>query len=242
MYFYSLLRDYQVFRLNIKLFQIELFRIHHALTTTIVIVVQRWFYRNCLWLTSRGIVVYIVLNPAALIFYLFCSWLSPLIPNLVSRNLYTNVERARRQQLTEIVVLNVCAVVQAYIVSPISPWPYLQDKKKSLNKFCGKEASVLLYMYVKYRIFTQNIYKIFVNFLRGILAFQRNDKSFARDLYQSNLSDKTRKTYNQINIILTHCQVNKIKNVTVCYSVLLLKKTKKNDKIERQRWERRPYP
>ena len=84
-------------------------------------------------------------------------------------------------------------------------------KKKSLNKFCGKEASVLLYMYVKYRIFTQNIYKIFANFLRGILAFQKNDKSFARDLYQSNLSDKTRKTYNQINIILTHCQVNKIK-------------------------------
>ena len=104
-------------------------------------------------------------------------------------------------------------------------------KKKSWNKFCGKEASLLLYMYVKYRIFTQNIYKIFVNFLRGILAFQKNDKSFARDLYQSNLSDKTRKTYNQINIILTHCQVNKIKNVTVCYSVLLLKKTKKMIKL-----------
>ena len=86
-------------------------------------------------------------------------------------------------------------------------------------------------MYVKYRIFTQNIYKIFVNFLRGILAFQKNDKSFARDLYQSNLSDKTRKTYNQINIILTHCQLNKIKNVTVCYSVLLLKKTKKLIKL-----------
>ena len=86
-------------------------------------------------------------------------------------------------------------------------------------------------MYVKYRIFTQNIYKIFVNFLRAILAFQKNDKSFARDLYQSNLSDKTRKTYNQINIILTHCQVNKTKNVTVCYSVLLLKKTKKMIKL-----------
>ena len=86
-------------------------------------------------------------------------------------------------------------------------------------------------MYVKYRIFTQNIYKIFVNFLRGILALQKNDKSFARDLYQSNLSDKTRKTYNQINIILTHCQLNKIKNVTVCYSVLLLKKTKKLIKL-----------
>ena len=78
------------------------------------------------------------------------------------------------------------------------------------------------------------LHKIFANFLRGILAFNKNDKSFARDLYQSNLSDKTRKTYNQINIILTHCQLNKIKNVTVCYSVLLLKKTK-NDKIERQR-------
>ena len=78
------------------------------------------------------------------------------------------------------------------------------------------------------------LHKICANFLRGILAFNKNDKSFARDLYQSNLSDKTRKTYNQINIILTHCQLNKIKNVTVCYSVLLLKKTK-NDKIERQR-------
>ena len=78
------------------------------------------------------------------------------------------------------------------------------------------------------------LHKIFANFLRGILAFNKNDKSFARDLYQSNLSDKTRKTYNQINITLTHCQLNKIKNVTVCYSVLLLKKTK-NDKIERQR-------
>ena len=75
------------------------------------------------------------------------------------------------------------------------------------------------------------LHKIFVNFLRGILAFQKNDKSFARDLYQSNLSDKTRKTYNQINIILTHCQVNKIKNVTVCYSILLLKKTKKMIKL-----------
>ena len=86
---------------------------------------------------------------------------------------------------------------------------------------------MLLYMYLKYRIFTQNIYKIFANFLRGIQAFYKNDKSFTRDLYQSNLSDKTRKTYNQINIILTHCQLNKTKiNVTVCYSVLLLKKTK----------------
>ena len=65
------------------------------------------------------------------------------------------------------------------------------------------EASVLLYMYVKYRIFTQNIYKVFANFLRGILAFHKNDKSFARDLYQSNLSDKTRKTYTEINIIST---------------------------------------
>ena len=87
-------------------------------------------------------------------------------------------------------------------------------------------------MYAKYRIFTQNIYKISVNFLRGILAFQKNDKSFARDLYQSNLSDKTRKTYNQINIILTHCQLNKIKNVTVCS---IVKENKKNDKTERQR-------
>ena len=86
-------------------------------------------------------------------------------------------------------------------------------------------------MYVKYRIFTQNIYKIFANFLRGIQAFYKNEKSFTRDLYQSNLSDKTRKTYNQINIILTHCQQNKIKNVTVCYSVLLLKKTKKLIKL-----------
>ena len=86
-------------------------------------------------------------------------------------------------------------------------------------------------MYVKYRIFTQNIYKIFANFLRGIQAFYKNEKSFTRDLYQSNLSDKTRKTYNQINIILTHCQLNKIKNVTVCYSVLLLKKTKKLIKL-----------
>ena len=42
-----------------------------------------------------------------------------------------------------------------------------------------------------------------LNFLREILAFQKNDKSFARDLYQSNLSDKTRKTYTEINIILT---------------------------------------
>ena len=93
-----------------------------------------------------------------------------------------------------------------------------------------------MYMYLKYRIFTQNIHKIFANFLLEIIAFHKNDKSFARDLYQSNLSDKTRKTYNQINIISTHCQVNKIKNVTVCLSVLLLKKTKqKNDKIERQR-------
>ena len=86
-------------------------------------------------------------------------------------------------------------------------------------------------MYVKYRIFTQNIYKIFANFLRGIQAFYKNEKSFTRDLYQSNLSDKTRKTYNQINIILTHCQLNKIKNVTVCYSVLLLNKTKKLIKL-----------
>ena len=111
--------------------------------------------------------------------------------------------------------------------------------KKSLNKFCGKEASVLLYMYVKYRIFTQNIYRIFANFLRGIQAFYKNEKSFTRDLYQSNLSDKTRKTYNQINIILTHCQLNKIKNVTVCS---IVKESKKIDKIERQRWKRRPYP
>ena len=86
-------------------------------------------------------------------------------------------------------------------------------------------------MYVKYRIFTQNIYRTFANFLRGIQAFYKNEKSFTRDLYQSNLSDKTRKTYNQINIILTHCQLNKIKNVTVCYSVLLLKKTKKLIKL-----------
>ena len=86
-------------------------------------------------------------------------------------------------------------------------------------------------MYVKYRIFTQNIYRIFANFLRGIQAFYKNEKSFTRDLYQSNLSDKTRKTYNQINIILTHCQLNKIKNVTVCYSVLLLNKTKKLIKL-----------
>ena len=83
------------------------------------------------------------------------------------------------------------------------------------------------------------LHKIFANFLRGILAFNKNDKSFARDLYQSNLSDKTRKTYNQINIILTHCQLNKIKNVTVCS---IVKESKKIDKIERQRWKRRPYP
>ena len=79
-------------------------------------------------------------------------------------------------------------------------------------------------MYVKCGIFTRNIYKIFANFLRGILGFHKNDESFARDLYQSNLSDKTRKTYTEINIILT---LNKTKiNVTVFYSVLLLKKTK----------------
>ena len=94
---------------------------------------------------------------------------------------------------------------------------------------------MLLYMYVKYRIFTQNIYKIFVNFLRGILAFQKNDKSFARDLYQSNLSDKTRKTYNQINLILTHCQVNKIKKCDCLLLCSIVKENKKNDKIERQR-------
>ena len=63
---------------------------------------------------------------------------------------------------------------------------------------------VLLYMYVKYRILTKYLHGALENFLRGILVFHKNDKSFARDLYQSNLSDKTRKTYNQINIILTH--------------------------------------
>lgn len=169
------------------------------MTTTIVIVVQRWFYRNCLWLTSRGIAVYIILHLAALIFYLFPSWLSPLSPNLLSRNLYTNIARAWKQQLTETVVLNVCTVVQAYIVNTIiSPWPYLPDswkkkKKRTLNKFCGKEARVLLYMYVKYRILTKYLHGALENFLRGILAFHKNDKSLARDLNQSNLSDKTRK-------------------------------------------------
>ena len=127
-----------------KLNYFEFTHRYHAVTTTIVIVVQRWFYRNCLWLTSRGIAVYIILHPVALIFYLFPSWLSPLSPNLLSRNLYTNIARAWKQQLTEIVVLNVWTVVQAYIVNPIiSPWPYLPDswqkKKKSLNKFCARK-------------------------------------------------------------------------------------------------------
>ena len=98
---------------------------------------------------------------------------------------------------------------------------------------------VLLYIYVKYRILTKYLHGALENFLRGILVFHKNEKSFARDLYQSNLSDKTRKTYNQINIILTHCQLNKIKNVTVCS---IVKESKKIDKIERQRWKRRPYP
>ena len=136
-----------MFRLNNKLFKLNYFEFtyrYHAVTTTIVIVVQRWFYRNCLWLTSRRIAVYIILHPAALIFYLFPSWLSPLSPNLLSRNLYTNIARAWKQQLTEIVVLNVCTVVQAYIVNPIiSPWPYLPDswkKKKKLKRILCKEA------------------------------------------------------------------------------------------------------
>ena len=174
-----------MFRLNNKLFEIELFRIHHAVMTTIVIVVQRRFYRNCLWFTSRGIVVYIILDPA-LIFYLFPSWLSPLSPNLVNlwEGMKTTIDWDCDSQCLRRGLGLHCK-------------PYFS------MTFCGKEASVLLYMYVKYRIFTQNIYKIFVNFLRGILAFQKNDKSFARDLYQSNLSDKTRKTYTEINIILT---------------------------------------
>ena len=118
-------------RLNIHEFTYR----YHAVTTTIVIVVQRWFYRNCLCLTSREIAVYIILHPAALIFYLFPSWLSPLSPNLLSRNLHTNIGRAWKQQLTEIVLLNVCTVVQAYIVNPIiSPWTYLPDSWKKTKK------------------------------------------------------------------------------------------------------------
>ena len=53
---------------------------------------------------------------------------------------------------------------------------------------------VLLYMYVKYRILTKYLHGALENFLQGILAFHKNDKSSARDLYQSNLSDKTRRT------------------------------------------------
>ena len=98
-------------------------------------------------------------------------------------------------QLAEILVLNVCAMVQAYIVNPISPWPYPPDlKKKKFNKFCGKEARVLLYMYVKYRILTKYFHGVLANFLRGILAFHKNDKSFAREFKRQNKKDITKST------------------------------------------------
>ena len=80
-------------------------------------------------------------------------------------------------------------------------------------------------------IFTRSTYK----FSAGNPSFSQERYSFARDLYQLNLSDKTRKTYNQINIISTHCQVNKIKNVTVCSIVKENKKEmiKLNDNGEK---------
>ena len=74
-------------------------------------------------------------------------------------------------------------------------------KKKSLNKFCGKEASVLLYMYVKYRIFTQNIYKIFAIFPRGILAF-------VLAIYNIPTENIIKYIYLQFVLVSNHCSVS----------------------------------
>ena len=45
-------------------------------------------------------------------------------------------------------------------------------------------------MYVKYWILTKYLHGALGNFLLGILAVHKNDKSFAPDRYQSNLNLK----------------------------------------------------
>ena len=53
----------------------------------------------------------------------------------------------------------------------------MKKKKKAYTNFVQGSYRVLLYMYVKYRILTKYLHGTLENFLRGILAFHKNDKS-----------------------------------------------------------------
>ena len=109
-------------------------------------------------------------------YLMFPSWLSP---NLVSRNLYTNIGRTSAEnnnwlRLQFSMFARWSRPGLGLHCKPYSPWPYLLDKKQKFKQILwqGSKSTVVD---VKYRILTEYLHGALTNFLRGILAFHKND-------------------------------------------------------------------